>query len=267
MNYKIGHSIALVSLIISPMAFAKTSDDKTFAVSTGWIHIMPQSEEQGIDNHMTVSGLGIDQEFNSSNAGFAVKDADTAGFIFDYFVNDHVALEVVAGVPPEMELAGKGQINIPLFGTEIKAADLSKFDNIATTDAYTPTFLAKYHFGKIDSKIRPYVGAGLMYGYFNDVKINPGVNAELNSNPILAALKPEIGKVKVDDAIAPVAIVGVDYNINQNWYTTASVSYAHLSTTATLDVVSQKNNETILQGKSNIEINPLVSYVGIGYRF
>ncbi|MEN3980003.1 hypothetical protein [Acinetobacter sp. CWB-B33] len=45
-------------------------------------------------------------------------------------------------------------------------------------------------------------------------------------------LKPELGKMKVDDAFTPAAIAGVDVNINKNCFGTASFSYARLCTAA-----------------------------------
>ncbi len=77
--------------------------------------------------------------------------------------------------------------------------------------------------------------------------------------------------MKVDDAVAPVALIGMDYNINKNWYATASVSYAHLSTKAKLNVngVNPQTGDalTLISGRSGIEIKPIVTYLGIGYRF
>lgn len=265
--------IALICAV--PATQAATSDGKTWGVSAGWLHVMPQSEKQGVYGSTTEKTPIIPNTLASSpQAGFEVQDADTAGLILDYFVNDNVSLELVLGAPPEMELSGKGRITIPIFGTEHTAANLDKFDKIATTDAYTPTFLAKYHFGAINNKLRPYVGAGVMYAHFSDVKADPNVNAELNSDPLLALLKPELGKIKVDDAFAPVVIAGLDYNINSNWFATASVSYAHLSTKAELNVIGKTDvfspnspRDSILKGESKIEINPIVTYLGIGYRF
>lgn len=266
--------LPLSMLCAMPAAQAATSDGKRFAVSAGWLHVMPQGEKQGVYGNTTAKTPLIGEvQAASPEAGFEVQDADTAGLMLDYFVNDNVSLELVLGAPPEMELAGKGQITIPAFGSTIQAADLSKFDKIATTDAYTPTLLAKYHFGAINNRIRPYVGGGVMYAHFSDVTADPNVNAELNSNPILGLLKPELGKIEVDDAFAPVAIAGVDLNINKDWFATASVSYAHLSTTANLNVIgntqigNSANRDTILEGRSKIEINPIVTYLGIGYRF
>lgn len=265
--------ITLVCAI--PLTHAATSDGKTWGVSAGWLHVMPQGKKQGVSGTITdKSPVLKNTPAESPGAGFEVQDADTAGLILDYFVNDNVSLELVLGAPPEMELSGKGQINIPLGGMEITVTNLDKFDKVATTDAYTPTFLAKYHFGSVSNKLRPYLGAGVMYAHFSDVQADPNINAELNTNAILALLKPELGKIKVDDAFAPVVIAGLDYNINKNWFATASVSYAHLSTNAELNVIgntalfgSDIPRDTILKGKSKIEINPVVTYLGIGYRF
>lgn len=264
--------LATALLSAFSVTHAATSDGKRFAVSAGWLHVMPQGKKQGISGSTTKqTPLLGERSVSSPGAGFEVEDADTAGLMLDYFVNNNVSLELVLGAPPEMELSGHGTIDLPVVG---QAADLSKFDKIATTDAYTPTLLAKYHFGSINNKFRPYVGAGVMYAHFSDVKADPNVNAELNSNGLLAILKPELGKIKVDDAFAPVAIAGFDYNLNQNWFATASVSYAHLSTTAKLDVIGNTKligkdipRATILKGRSEIEINPIVTYVGLGYRF
>ena len=267
--------LPLTLICTMPIAQASTSDGKSWGVSAGWLHVMPQGEKQGVYGTITDnSPLFKGTPAESPNAGFEVQDADTAGLMLDYFVNDNVSLELVLGAPPEMELSGKGQIGIDALGLHIQAADLDKFDKVATTDAYTPTLLGKYHFGAVSNKLRPYLGAGVMYAHFSNVKADPNINAELNSDALLAILKPELGKIKVDDAFAPVAIAGLDYNINKDWFATASVSYAHLSTTAKLNVIGNTKlfgsnipRDTILEGRSKIEINPIVTYLGIGYRF
>ena len=100
-----------------------------------------------------------------------------------------------------------------------------------------------------------------MYASFRDFKLNPEVNAKI------ALLGGSIRSVDIDDTVAPVAFVGADYNITPNWFATASVSYVHLSTHANLDVVNNASNATLVQGSSKIEINPIVTYLGLGYRF
>lgn len=254
--------LPLVALGLSTTVFAATSDGKTFGVSAGWLHVMPQSDAQGV-NGKTGKVLG-EKVVTSPEAGFDVQDADTAGLMLDYFVNDHVSLEMVLGAPPRMELEGVGSIK----AMNISVADLSKYSTAAKVDAYTPTLSARYHFGSIDSKFRPYVGAGFMYAIFNNVKVDSGLKDEVANNSKLNALRlnPRLGKVTVEDAVAPVAMIGMDYNINKDWYATASVSYAHLTTKAKLDVKDAKAG-TLISGQSDIEIKPIVTYLGLGYRF
>lgn len=273
-------TLAILPLAIfttTNFAHAATSDGKTFGVSAGWLHVMPQSGKQGVYGQ-TGAPLPVLQS-SSPNAGFEVQDSDTAGIMLDYFVNDNVSLELVLGAPPEMELSGKGSISV--LGHDVVGLD--KYSTAATTDAYTPTITGRYHFGSINNRIRPYVGAGLMYAHFSNVEADPKINGELAQriNGIANSLypqfqgkldvKPNLGKIKVDDAIAPVATLGVDVNINKNWFATASVSYAQLSTKAKLNVNGLSpvdgSNVTLLTGQSKIEINPVVTYLGLGYRF
>lgn len=236
--------IALLGLTAVTATHAETSDGKTFGVSAGWLHVMPQSSAQGVNNEISGNWK------NTDGAGFKVKDADTVGLALDYFVNDNVSLEMVLGAPPKMKLSGVGKVN--LVGN--LGVNLGDYDNIATTRAYTPTFLAKYQFGTVNSKFRPYVGGGIMYAHFSDIKTDPNIKLPMGA---------QIQNVSVSDAIAPVVVAGADYNINKDWYATASVSYAHLSTDATLDI----GGPITVKGKSDIEINPIVTYVGLGYRF
>lgn len=56
-----------------------------------------------------------------------LKDADTAGLAFDYFVNDNVSLDMVLGAPPKMKLSGVGRVN--LIGN--LGVELGDYDNIA----------------------------------------------------------------------------------------------------------------------------------------
>ncbi|MCK7609921.1 hypothetical protein M0D70_11080 [Acinetobacter portensis] len=59
--------IALLGLTAVTATHAETSDGKTFGVSAGWLHVMPQSSEQGVNNQ-----LGNNWNM-TDNAGFKVK--------------------------------------------------------------------------------------------------------------------------------------------------------------------------------------------------
>ncbi|MBJ9985308.1 OmpW family protein [Acinetobacter sp. S40] len=254
---KLTTALLPVALLATSFAtHAATSDGKTFSVSAGWLHIMPQGEKQGVygQNNLTQTPV------NDPHAGFEIDDADTGAVLFDYYVNDNVSLELVAGVPPKMEILGKGSI---LGG----AVDLSKVGKVGEVDAYTPVLLGKYQFGTVNSKFRPFVGAGIMYAHFDGFELESTVNPALNAAVGGGQLGLSATNVSIDDAIAPVATIGADYNFNKDWFATASVTYAHLKTKATLDINSSTLNSTLIKGETDIEINPIVTFVGLGYRF
>lgn len=239
---------ALLSLSFA--SFAETSDGKNLAVSAGWAHIMPQGTKKGVQTDSAIKPLS---GFNSQ-AGIELDDADTAEFKFDYLVNDNVSLGLILGVPPKVNVDGEGKL---LGG----ALNLDQFDKIATVKVYSPVIAAKYHFGAVTNKFRPYVGVGLMYAHFSDFKLDGNVSDDV------AKKRMDIRNVEIKDAIAPVAFVGADYNITPNWFATASVSYTHLNTEASLDVYSNRAQTTIATANTKIEMNPIVTYVGFGYRF
>lgn len=252
-------------LAVSFAAHAETSDGKVLAVSAGWAHIMPQGTKQGVNSSSNISTSTLYNNFNS-NAGFELEDSDTAEFKFDYLVNDNVSLGLILGVPPTFDIKGKGTL---LGG----ALPLDKFSKVGDVKVYSPVVTGKYHFGTIDSKFRPYVGAGFMYAHFSNFKLDSSVSSYLTSPTFITVTGnrlpagASIRNVKIDDAVAPVAFIGADYNINKNWFATASVSYVHLSTHANLNVVENTTGTTLATGSSKIEINPIVTYLGVGYRF
>ncbi|MHA3103115.1 OmpW/AlkL family protein [Acinetobacter sp. ANC 3791] len=245
---------ALIPAALFAVSFAthaETSEGKVLAVSAGWAHIMPQGTKQGVSTQVGSTGPYL--PFTPS-AGFELKDSDTAEFKFDYLVDDNVSLGLIVGVPPTFDIKGKGQL---LGG----ALNLDKFSKVGDVKVYSPVVTGKYTFGAVNNKLRPYVGAGLMYAHFSNFKLDSAVVSDTASKGI------SIRNVKIDDAVAPVAFIGADYNITKNWFATASVSYVHLSTNAKLDVANNATGTTLVTGRSKIEINPIVTYLGVGYRF
>ncbi|MEB3753393.1 OmpW/AlkL family protein [Acinetobacter sp. MD2(2019)] len=239
-------------LALSFASHAETSDGKTVAVSAGWAHIMPQGKQQGVQSTSNIP-TKLPSKFEP-NAGFELEDGDTAELKLDYLVNDNASLGLVLGAPPKLDIKGKGQL---LGG----ALNLDKFSKVGDVKVYSPVLTGKYTFGTVNSKFRPYVGAGLMYARFSNFKLDSAVSSDAATKGM------SIRNVSIDDAIAPVAFVGADYNINSNWFATASVSYVHLSTHAKLDIVNNASGQTMVTGSSKIEINPIVTYLGLGYRF
>lgn len=98
----------------------------------------------------------------------------------------------------------------------------------------------QYYFNP-ETKVRPYVGLGLNYTAFFSTKSIAGLGDDL----------------KLDGSFRLAAQVGIDYDINEKWFVTADARYINIETTATNSAA----------GKSDVDINPTVVSIGLGYRF
>lgn len=248
----------------------------------------------------TINGL---DQWSAEGTGLEAEDVDTLGLTFNYHINDNVSLQVIGGIPPKVDIKGKGMITAPLSGLAepgglggmlfpgglpldyaVPITDLSSYGKAASARAWTPVFQAQYQFGQSGvNKFRPYVGAGIMYAYFNDIELNKGIESDLidaghmiqniKDNNAGAALdgKESSGKMVVDvdadDAIAPIVTLGFTYDFNPSWFTVASVSYAKLNNKTKIDVINQTTGEQLIHATTKIDIDPIITYLGVGYRF
>ena len=256
-----------------------------------------KSEIAGI---ATINGL---DSWSADGTGLEAEDVDTLGLTFNYHINDNVSLQVIGGIPPKVDIKGKGMITAPLSGLAepgglggflfpdglpldyaVPITDLSSYGKAASARAWTPVFQAQYQFGKSGvNKFRPYVGAGIMYAYFNDIELNKGIESDLiaaghmiqniKDDKAGAALdgKESSGKMVVDvdadDAIAPIVTLGFTYDFTPSWFTVASVSYAKLNNKTTINVVNETSGEQLIHASTKIDIDPIITYLGVGYRF
>ena len=234
----------------------------------------------------------------NSNAGIEVEDIDTLGLMLDYYVTENVSLQMIGGIPPKVDLKGKGQV-YALFSavghpiapdqnlylkSDILITDLDKYNTAASARAWTPALEALYHFGKPGvNKFRPYIGAGVLFAQYTDIKLNGGVKNDLIAAGHMiqniydgeagAALEGKVSsgdirvKTTADDAIAPIVSLGFNYDLSSSWYATASVSYAKLNNKTDITVTNKNTGEKLIQASTKIDVDPLISYVGVGYRF
>ncbi|MDC5244770.1 OmpW family outer membrane protein [Acinetobacter baumannii] len=239
-------------LLVSNSAFSNEYDK--YSISAGWLNINPQGDTKGVNSVLmpdTPSSVSI----SDPNSGYKVQRTDALGLFFNYYINPNVSLEVLGGIPPRMDVKAEGLI---MNGS----ADLTQFDKILDVKVTTPAVMAKYHYGRSDTKFRPYIGAGILYANFSDVKINPQVNNYLSQG---LGQNTYIKDVDVDNTFAPIFTLGFDYNITRKVFVSSSVSYSHLNTKSSI-VISQ-NGVNLIKSDSKVDINPIVTYLGLGYRF
>jgi len=208
-------SVAVLALLASGNAFAHKEGD--FIVRAGLASVVPNDSSDKIP--------GTDKELE--------VDSDTQlGLTVGYMFTDNISFEVLAATP---------------FSHNI-STELGNLGDIADTKHLPPTFMVQYYFGQAESKLRPYVGAGINYTMFFD----EGFNSHAKENGL--------SDLKLDDSWGLAANAGVDYMLNDDWFVNASVWYADIDTEATYKVAGT-------EVKTDVEIDPWVFMIGGGYKF
>lgn len=162
------------------------------------------------------------------------------GLNFAYMLTNHVGIELLAATPFEHD--------VKIKNTALGAAN----GKLGTLKHLPPTLSVVYY--PLDSKspFQPYIGAGINYTWIYDEHVGSRAQGEGFSN------------FKAENSWGWAAQVGMDYMINDKWMINGQVRYIDISTKATVD------NNALAAGtraKVNVDVDPMVYMVGIGYKF
>lgn len=159
----------------------------------------------------------------SSDDVLDVQSDTQLGLTFSYMLTDNWGIELLAATPFSH--------SVHLGGGEV-----------AKVKHLPPSLMAQYYFGNAQSKVRPYVGAGINYTFFFD---ESGRNLLNDSD------------VSVDDSWGLAAQAGLDMAVTDNLFVNGSVWYMDID--ADVKVDGNKVDTT--------NIDPIGLMVGLGYRF
>lgn len=258
-------SLAVLS-VASTASAGSVAEEGRHMISGAWLHVDTSQVESDPLNTTRIA-TGTSQQDNGTS--FSLSDADTFAFTYTYAFNDNWSAQLLGGVPPRFKLSGDGHSSL--------VGDLGSYGTLAEVRQWSPTALAIYTFGNPTQAFRPYVGIGAAYTRFDDIEMNPALEAAF-----VQAVKTRTGgaaldvgvRAEADDTWDPVVTVGAQYGFAPRWYAIASVSYLPLSTTATVTTTVKQSAAPALlptgdfsRSQASMDINPIVSYLGVGYRF
>jgi outer membrane protein len=211
-NHRILATAVLAAILAS--TGAAQAQDSTFKL--GAIRYDTTSKTNG------VTGIGI-----PAGADATTGDATTLLLTYEYALSPNFGVELVLGVPPKIKATATG--SVAFLGEVLSARNVA------------PTILFNYHFFAPGSTIRPYVGVGINYTRFTDVKTPYGWDVNLSDSTGLAAQ------------------VGVDWQINKQWGLFASYGRAQVKTDLTAV------GATVL--RTTIDFRPQTYSFGASFRF
>lgn len=225
---KIVFALLASSLLLTNVTQAqeeKSSDFKKWQVRLRGIGVMPnESANIGI----------IGGDVSISNA--IVPELD-----FTYFFTENFAAELILGTTKH---------DVHTVGSDISAiGGPTSFDvDLGSVMLLPPTLTAQYHFFPLkEKKFKPYVGAGINYTLFYNVKEGDVVK-----------------DIEYDNAIGFAAQIGFDVMFDDTFFVNFDVKRLFLKTDVTVDATNLAAGLVI---PAEVEINPWIVGLGFGMKF
>ncbi|BBH48303.1 OmpW/AlkL family protein [Pseudomonas sp. KU43P] len=170
----------------------------------------------------------------------ATLDSDTQlGLTFAYMLTDHIGLELLAATPFKHTVGVQGLGG----GLDGKLADIKQLP---------PTLSVQYYPMEPNSRFQPYAGIGINYTMFFDEDLTSARKQQGFSN------------LKLQDSVGIAGQLGMDYMLTDNFLVNASVWYVDIDTKASVDGPSALGYS---KTKVNVDVDPWVYMVGLGYKF
>lgn len=227
----------LAIALAAPMVHAHKAGD--IIIRAGAVTVDPHEKSGGVyvdRGSMAYTRLG----------GKATLDSDTQlGLNFAYMITDHIGVELLAATPFTHTVHVKDTALAPANG---------KLGNISHLP---PTVSLVYYPLDASSAFQPYLGVGLNYTFFFNESIS---NSAKHSGA-------QYSNLKVRDSWGWAAQVGADYMITDNIMLNAQIRYIKIDTQATVNVNAFNATAGQQRARVNLDVNPWVYMVGIGYKF
>ena len=211
-------------------------------VSVGWLHVAPQGDATPL-TVQSIGGVAVNQQLAGSGAH--PTSSDTVGITTEYYVTDNIGVAMLLGLPLKVNLVGDGT--------------LQKYGNLGSTKPMPPAIELRYHLFSAASKFRPFVGLGVNYTWFTQVRIS-------NSQFVTDSLGPGgSAHAELSSSWNPVFEIGANYAITNHWSVGTSLGYIPVKTHLTL--YGQTATGTQIVSKSTLRLNPLNVFLNVAYTF
>jgi outer membrane protein len=219
---------AIAALAVSGTAVAHEAGDVILRV--GVAHVAPEDSSSKISTSVTGKISGTK----------ATVDSNTQlGLTGTYIVAPHFGIEVLAATPFTHKVKVKG-----LPG--VYSAANGSFGEVTHLP---PTVSAQYFFLNPKSKFQPYVGAGLNYTFF----FNEKLNSKQKGN--------RFHGLDLENSWGWALQLGADVALADNIFLNAAIWKIDINTKAT------SRHEDLGKVKVDVEVDPWVAFVGVGFKF
>ncbi len=271
------YGLSVLPFLLPPSPALAASGD--LVLSLGLVNIdnsrsysTPQRNEvaPSIATQTGVVPARFDSPGTEETIGGAIKPILT----LTYFMTDHWAVTAVGGVPPVLDVNGHGSVATPGLLNKIVPPvqmGLSANNPIATIRHWFPSAILQYHFANHGDKWDPFLGVGLGFSFFTDVKLRPGFDANLKQAGSFLALSTTLAprnttEAKASSAWRPLINAGIAYRLDQKWSMSLSASYVPIKTISTIHV-RDKTGRVVLTSTADLDIPTVATSATLGMHF
>lgn len=216
-------TVAAVGVVLSLGSmelFAHEEGD--FILRVGAAHVSPNDESSNV---------------LSTDDGVTVESTTGLGFSGTWMLDRNWGFEVLAALPFEHDIEGKGSLSgLP----------------IGSTKHLPPTMSLQYYFDTEGDSVHPYFGVGVNYTYFFDEEASPELKTALGTDDV---------ELSLDNSVGLAVQLGADWKVGDDWFINTGVWYVDINTDA--DVIVNGATATTVE----VEIDPWVAMVGFAWRF
>lgn len=274
--------------------------DDSNMIGVGWHYVLSTGRSTPVTTSTAALGIG---SFVNPGSAVSISNANTFAFTFTHFFGEHVAAEIVGGIPPELTMRGHGSIGLPFdkifpgVPGRLPLVDLGNTQSnpLGTTRAWLASTVFKYYLGKREDRFRPYVGLGISYTRFTNSNLNPVFANKLVSLGGLLSAGISLGELQslltdpgaldrllqaganlvlpngvratasVKSTWTPVFVVGANYQLTRQLSLSTALSYIPLKAAITLNINDTKR--ILASDTTTLSANVLLCTMLLNYRF
>ncbi len=179
---------------------------------------------------MDFSEVGLEEDVKG-------KNASAFGLSGTYFITDNIAGELALSTPVHLDL------------------ESSEFGKVGSVQQFSPALLLKYYFLNAENKFRPYVGVGISRVSFKKAR----------SEQLKYGTAHLETSFNFKNKWAPIANAGFTYQFTDQLFGGVSVSYMPVE--SGVGTVTNTDVGVSATSKNILKLNPITTFVSIGYKF
>ena len=231
-------NLSIAAVLLQPMIYINdvNAEKGDFVVRVRATNISPDEDSDLYDETQKSTGLASTLYGANSGAELSVESNTIPEIDFSYYWTKNFATELILAIGSRHDVSVVGS-----------SGNIDK--DLGSVNLLPPTLTGQWHF-RPDQSFDPYIGAGISYVRAMDNRLEDHVNNL---------------SIRIDrNRLAPVLQIGADINLESNWMVNVDLKKFWYNTDDETKGAATSYNWVKID---DLDVDPWVSSIGVGYRF